>query len=109
MRTSNRVLAQGLMAPKAAVFHASLLGVTGMAILESATNRLSAAIVLTGFAIYVGVYTRCLKRRSAYATLIGSPTGTAPPLAGYCAVGNDFDTGAVILLAIFGFWQMPQF
>jgi protoheme IX farnesyltransferase len=107
-RTSNRVLARGLMTPRAAVCYASLLGVAGMAILWSAANELAALIVLTGFAVYVGVYTLYLKRKSDYATLIGSLTGAAPPLAGYCAVRNDFDAGALILLAIFGSWQMPH-
>ena len=47
-RTRNRVLAQGLMSPKVAVFYASLLGIAGTALLWAATNMLSVAIVLTG-------------------------------------------------------------
>jgi protoheme IX farnesyltransferase len=107
-RTRNRVLARGLMSPKVAVLYASLLGIGGTALLWAATNILSAAIVLTGFAVYVGVYSLYLKRNSVYSTLIGSLAGAAPPLAGYCAVSNRFDMGAVILLAIFSLWQMPH-
>jgi protoheme IX farnesyltransferase len=108
MRTRNRVLARGLMSPKVAVLYGSLLGVAGAALLWAATNPLSLAIVLTGFTIYVGLYSLYLKRRSVYGTLIGSLAGTAPPLAAYCAVSNCFDMGAVILLLIFGSWQMPH-
>ena len=108
IRTRNRVLAQGLMSPKVAVFYASLLGIAGTALLWAATNMLCVAIVLTGFAIYVGVYSLYLKRNSVYGTLIGSLAGAAPPLAGYCAVSNRFDMGAVILLSIFSLWQMPH-
>ncbi len=107
-RTRNRVLAKGLMSPKGAVFYGSLLGMAGTTLLWTATNILSVAIVLTGFTIYVGVYSLYLKRNSVFSTLIGSLAGAAPPLAGYCAVRNRFDIGAVILLLIFSLWQMPH-
>jgi protoheme IX farnesyltransferase len=63
---------------------------------------------LAGFTIYVGLYSLYLKPHSVYSTLIGSLAGTAPPLAGYCAVSNRFDMGALILLFIFSLWQMPH-
>ena len=107
-RTRHRVLAQGLMSPKAAVFYATLLGASGMVLLWSATNMLCAAIVLMGFAIYVVVYSLYLKRNSVYGALIGSLAGAAPPLSGYCAAGNRFDMGALIILSIFTLWQMPH-
>ena len=107
-RTRHRVLAQGLMSPKTAVFYASLLGAAGIALLWAATNMLCVAIVLGGFAIYVVVYSLYLKRNSVYGALIGSLAGAAPPLAGYCAAGNRFDTGALIILSIFSLWQMPH-
>lgn len=107
-RTRSRVLAQRLMSPKVAVFYASLLGITGAALLWSATNMLSIVIVLTGFTIYVGAYSLCLKHNCVYAALIGSLAGAAPPLAGYCAVSSRFDMGALILLSIFSLWQIPH-
>jgi protoheme IX farnesyltransferase len=107
-RTQNRVLARGLMSPGSAVCYASLLGIAGTAMLWRAANLLSVAIVLTGFTVYVGVYSLYLKRHSVYATLIGSLAGAAPPLAGYCAVTNRFDMGALILLLIFSLWQIPH-
>jgi protoheme IX farnesyltransferase len=107
-RTHDRVLAKGLMSPGVAIIYATLLGIAGTALLWAATNVLSVAIVLTGFAIYVVIYSLYLKRQSVYATLIGSLAGAAPPLAGYCAVSNRFDMGAVILLSIFSLWQIPH-
>jgi protoheme IX farnesyltransferase len=107
-RTRNRVLARGLMQPKTAVCYAAYLGIAGLALLCAATNMLAVAIVLTGFVVYVVVYSLCLKRYSGYAALIGSLAGAAPPLAGYCAVTNRFDSGALILLAIFSLWQIPH-
>ncbi len=107
-RTRNRVLAQGSMSSKIAVFYASLLGASGMVLLWAATNMLCAAIVLMGFTIYVVVYSLYLKRNSVYGALIGSLAGAAPPLAGYCAVANRFDMGAVLVFSIFALWQMPH-
>jgi protoheme IX farnesyltransferase len=108
IRTRNRALAQGLIKLPIAVSYATLLGLAGLALLWAATNLLSVVIVLAGLVIYVGVYSLYLKRHSVYGALIGSLAGAAPPLAGYCAVTGRFDMGAVILLAIFSFWQMPH-
>jgi len=107
-RTRNRVLAQGLISPKAAVCFAVLLGAAGTALLWTATNLLSVAVVLSGLVVYAGVYSLYLKRRSIFATMIGSLAGAAPPLAGYCTVTNRFDLGALTLLLIFSLWQMPH-
>ena len=96
------------MSPKVAVSYASLLGIVGTMLLWTVTNMLSVAIVLVGFTIYVCVYSCMLKRSSIYGMLIGSLAGAAPPLAGYCAVTNRFDMGALILLSIFVLWQMPH-
>jgi len=108
LRTRNRPLARGLISLPGGVGYGSLLGITGGALLWAATNLLAFAMVLAGFAIYVGVYSYWLKRNSVYAALVGSLAGAAPPLAGYCAVTDSFDPGALILLAIFSLWQMPH-
>ena len=107
-RTQNRALPKGFISPSIAVFYGTLLGMAGMALVGTATNPLCAIIVLSGFTIYVGLYSLYLKPRTVYSTLIGSLAGAAPPLAGYCAVSNRFDMGALILLLIFGLWQMPH-
>ena len=107
-RTRNRAFAQGRMSPKAAVFYASLLCMTGIPLLWAATNMRAVAVVLAGLGIYVGIYSLYLKRHSVYGSLIGSLAGAAPPLAGYCAVSNRFDMEALILLSIFILWQMPH-
>jgi protoheme IX farnesyltransferase len=107
-RTRKRVLAQGRMSPKAAVFYASLLCMAGIPMLWAATNMLSVGVVLAGFGIYVGLYSLYLKRHSIYGSLIGSLAGAAPPLAGYFAVRNHLDMPALILLSIFSLWQMPH-
>jgi len=107
-RTHNRILARRLMPLKSAIFYAAFLGVTGIALLWAATNPVSLALVLFGFIIYVVVYSLFVKRRTIYGALIGSLAGAVPPVAGYCAVTNDFNSEALILLLIFSLWQMPH-
>jgi heme o synthase len=107
-RTCNRALASGLIQLPGAISYATILGLSGLALLWAATNLLSLAIVLAGLVIYVGVYSLYLKRNSVYAALIGSLAGAAPPLAGYCAVTGRFDLGAVLVLSVFSLWQMPH-
>jgi len=108
IRTRQRVLARGLMSPVVAAVYATLLGLAGVGLLWTLANGLCVAIAAAGWAVYVGVYTLVLKRRSVHGTLIGSLAGAAPPLVGYCAVAGRFDAGALVLLAIFSLWQMPH-
>ncbi|AJI95304.1 protoheme IX farnesyltransferase [Yersinia ruckeri] len=107
-RTKNRVLVKGLIEPKISLIYASVLGIAGMLLLYVAANALAMMLAVIGFIIYVGVYSLYMKRKSVYGTLIGSLSGAAPPVIGYCAVTGQFDTGALILLLIFSIWQMPH-
>ncbi|OIX88992.1 protoheme IX farnesyltransferase [Serratia fonticola] len=107
-RTKNRVLVKGLIAPSVSLVYATLLGIAGFALLYIAANPLAMWLAVMGFVVYVGIYSLYMKRHSVYGTLIGSLSGAAPPVIGYCAVTNEFDAGALILLAIFSLWQMPH-
>ncbi|MFZ1872336.1 MAG: heme o synthase [Chania sp.] len=107
-RTKNRVLVRGLITPSVTLVYATLLGIAGFALLYIAANPLAMWLAVMGFVVYVGVYSLYMKRHSVYGTLIGSLSGAAPPVIGYCAVTNEFDAGALILLAIFSLWQMPH-
>ena len=107
-RTKNRVLVQGLISPKVTLIYASVLGLVGVALLDIVANRLAALLAVMGFVVYVGLYSLWLKRKSVYGTLIGSLSGAAQPVIGYCAVSNQFDMAALILLLIFSLWQMPH-
>ncbi|MEN3754624.1 heme o synthase [Mangrovibacter yixingensis] len=107
-RTKNRVMVKGLISPEVALVYGSLLGIAGFMMLFFGANPLAMWLAVMGFVVYVGVYSLYMKRHSVYGTLIGSLSGAAPPVIGYCAVTNEFDTGAFILLAIFSLWQMPH-
>lgn len=107
-RTKNRPLVKGLIDPKVSLIYATALGIAGMVLLLVAANALAMLLALIGFIVYVGLYSLYMKRKSVYGTLIGSLSGAAPPVIGYCAVTNEFDAGALILLLIFSLWQMPH-
>jgi len=107
-RTRGRALATGAISLRGSILYAAVLGLSGAATLFVGTNVLCAVIALLGFSVYVCVYSLYLKRNSAYSTVIGSLAGAAPPLAAYCAVRNDFDLGALTVLAIFSLWQIPH-
>ncbi|BBG61322.1 Protoheme IX farnesyltransferase [Providencia rustigianii] len=107
-RTKNRPLVKGLIDPKVSLIYATVLGIAGMVLLLVAANALAMLLALIGFIVYVGLYSLYMKRKSVYGTLIGSLSGAAPPVIGYCAVTNEFDAGALILLLIFSLWQMPH-
>ncbi len=107
-RTKNRPLVRGLIDPKVSLIYATVLGIAGMLLLLVAANALAMLLAVIGFIVYVGIYSLYMKRKSVYGTLIGSLSGAAPPVIGYCAVTNEFDMGALILLLIFSLWQMPH-
>ena len=107
-RTKNRALVKGLVSGYNALFFATILGACGTFILAFYTNLLTTGIALTGFFVYVILYSG-LKQRSMYATLIGSIAGAVPPVVGYCAVTGRLDIAALLLFAIVALWQMPHF
>ncbi|MDR2540174.1 MAG: heme o synthase [Chlamydiales bacterium] len=108
IRTKNRALARGVISAQKAITFAVFLGLFGVLLLLLCTHLLTTIIALTGFFIYVILYSLS-KHRSSYATVIGSVSGGIPPVVGYCAVVNRFDMGAFLLFMIVALWQMPHF
>ncbi|MBX4201823.1 heme o synthase [Candidatus Saccharibacteria bacterium] len=107
-RTKKRALVQHTIPVKSALTYATVLGLVGYAILAVYTNWLTVLVGTIGFIVYVFLYTYG-KRKTIYSTLIGSISGSAPPVAGYVAVTGSFDGAALLLFLILTFWQMPHF
>lgn len=108
-RTKDRVSAQDLISPQAALIYSALLALAGILVLAFGTNLLTVIVALVGLFFYVFAYTLWSKRQSLYGTAIGGIAGAVPPVAGYCAITNHFDSGAIILFFILFFWQLPHF
>jgi len=107
-RTKNRALVTGAISGTHALVYAFLLGSVGFLLLALGTNLLTLMLGIAAFLVYVALYGYA-KRHSVYGTIIGSIAGALPPVAGYTAASNVFDSGALILFAILTFWQMPHF
>ncbi len=107
-RTRNRSLVVGSISSKSAIIYGSILGLTGFAILLIFVNLLTALLGIFAFLYYLIIY-GIAKRRTVYGTLVGSVAGAMPPVAGYTAVTNSLDRGALLLFLILIFWQMPHF
>lgn len=107
-RTKKRPSVTGLISVKHAMVFAAILGILGSIILLRYTNILTFLIGLIGFIDYVFLYGYS-KRKSVHGTLVGSISGAMPIVAGYTAVTNRFDVGALLLFLILAAWQMPHF
>lgn len=107
-RTRNRVIARGLLTHQVALVYAFILAFLGLGILYFASNVLAVTLAVIGLIVYIFIYTLWLKRTSVYATIVGSVAGAMPPVVGYCAVTNIFDSGALILFLLLCIWQVPH-
>lgn len=107
-RTKDRLLARGAIPLRSVLIFAACLIIGGLVTLISLTNWLAASIALSGFLVYVVLYT-ILKHHSVYATQVGSIAGAVPPVVGYAAATNHLDEGALLLFLLVVLWQMPHF
>jgi protoheme IX farnesyltransferase len=107
-RTKNRAMVTHKISKAKAIIFAAILGLLGVAILALHTNLLTLSVALVGMFFYLVLYTP-LKRKTIYGTIIGAVAGATPPVVGYVAVTNNFDTAALLLFFILVFWQMPHF
>jgi heme o synthase len=107
-RTKKRAFASGIISVPVAMIYATVLGLGGATILALYTNILTLGAGLIGFVVYVFLY-GIAKRHTVHGTLVGSISGAMPMVAGYLAVTNSIDLGALILFLIMVCWQMPHF
>lgn len=108
-RTKNRVLVRGHLTPGHAMLFAAASGVSGLLLLYSQVNELTAVLGAANLVLYTLVYTP-LKRISILNTWVGSVVGAIPPLMGWAAcVGDVMSPGAWIMSGLLYAWQFPHF
>jgi protoheme IX farnesyltransferase len=108
-RTKKRATVTGKVGKRGALVFTAVLFIAGLGILSLWVNWLTVFIIIFGFVDYVWLYGALSKRRSVHGTLVGSVSGAIPILAGYTAVTNNIDAGAILLFASLFFWQLPEF
>ncbi|KDN38421.1 hypothetical protein RSAG8_09515, partial [Rhizoctonia solani AG-8 WAC10335] len=87
VRTRNRPLVRRLISPAHAAAFGVVAGASGITILATLVNPLTAALGAFNIVLYSGVYTY-MKRRSIINTWVGAVVGAVPPLMGWTACGG---------------------
>ncbi len=111
-RTRRRPLAAGRLSSCAALVFATALALGGALLLAWRGTPAASALGVGSLLVYAGLYTP-LKRRSAYAFLVGAVPGAAPALIGWLAISPRLDTvgghvGGLVVWALFWLWQLPH-
>ncbi|CAI5515205.1 unnamed protein product [Closterium sp. Naga37s-1] len=107
-RTRGRPLPAGRMTRQHAIAWGLLTGASGLAILATQTNSMTAGLGAANIALYAGVYTP-LKQLHIANTWVGAVVGAIPPLMGWAAASGGLDAGAAVLAGALYLWQMPHF
>lgn len=107
-RTAKRELPLGTIGVVSATTYGVLLLLAGVALLALAVNYLALLVALVGHVAYVGLYTYS-KRHTIHSTLIGTISGSTPPVIGYAAATGRIDVAAGLLFLLLVTWQMPHF
>jgi protoheme IX farnesyltransferase len=108
-RTATRPIPAGRISPRAGLTFGIALGALSFALMWATLGLLPAALALSGFVGYVGVYTMWLKRSTPQNIVIGGAAGAVPPLVGWAATRGSLSWTAVYLFAIVFYWTPPHF
>lgn len=108
LRTNDRPLATNRMSVIEAGIFCTITGVSGIIVLGSYLNQLSAILGFASLISYAFIYTP-LKRYSSFAVFVGAFPGAIPPLLGWVAARGTIDMGGIALFALQFIWQFPHF
>ncbi len=108
IRTANRPIPMGVVAPNDALAFGISLVLLGTFVLAYQVNLITGFLALLTAFLYVLVYTP-LKRVTWWNTFIGAIPGALPPVGGWTAVTGEIELGAVVLFLILFIWQHPHF
>ncbi|WP_281235332.1 heme o synthase [Flavobacterium gelatinilyticum] len=106
-RTKNRPVASGRMSKITALLVASLLTITGIALLYT-INAKSAMFAAISIFLYTSIYTP-LKTVTPLSVFVGAFPGAIPFMLGWVAATGEFGIEAGTLFLIQFFWQFPHF
>jgi protoheme IX farnesyltransferase len=107
-RTAIRPLVVGQVSPLETVIFALVTGVSGVSLLYSFVNGITAALGAANLVLYSFIYTP-MKRSNVANTWIGSIVGAVPPLMGTTAVLGHINVESALLALILFSWQFPHF
>lgn len=108
-RTEQRPVVSGRVTPGRALAFGIACMVASVLILGLAVNWVAAGLALSGFLLYVFLYTLWLKRSTVHNIVIGGAAGAVPPMVGWAAVTGEVSLASVILFAVVFYWTPPHF
>ena len=106
-RTRRRPLPDGRVQPREALWFGVAITLAGLGYLALAVNLISALVTAFITLSYLVLYTP-MKPRSSLCMLVGAVPGALPPVIGWVAARDSFDTTAWVLFAIMFLWQVPH-
>jgi len=109
VRTRNRPIPAGRMAPNVALGFGITLAVASVSIMALAVNGIAAGLLAFTIFFYIVIYSMALKRRTPQNIVIGGAAGAFPPMIGWAAVNGDVTLASVVLFAIIFLWTPPHF
>lgn len=107
-RTRNRPIPSGRVTAEEVRLFGILLSVSGVVLLASQVNTLTALLSASSVLGYIFVYTP-LKRVTPVNTLVGAVAGALPPVIGWTGAAGQWDLGATLLFCVQFLWQLPHF
>jgi len=108
VRTKNRPIPAGNMAPGDALGFATVLAIGSVLVMGLVVNIASAALLALTIGFYVFIYTVWLKRRTPQNIVIGGAAGALPPVIGWAAVTGGVAIEPLLLFAIVFLWTPPH-
>ncbi len=108
IRTQNRPLPAGRLAPWKALVFGIVLSIGSVIAMDIWVNQMAAILLASTILYYVFIYTVWLKRRTPQNIVIGGASGALPPVIGWAAVSGDIGLGAVALFLIIFLWTPPH-
>jgi heme o synthase len=108
-RTRGRPLPAGQVSNKETMVFATVLGLTGLAILYYFVNPLTMWLTFATFVGYAVIYTIFLKPATPMNIVIGGASGAMPPILGWAAVNNTVSPESLVMFLIIFAWTPPHF
>jgi len=109
MRTANRPIPRGRIAPGEALGFGATLAGFSIVLLGLLVSWPAAALLAFTIFFYVVVYTMWLKRWTPQNIVIGGAAGAFPPMIGWVAASGSISIEPCLLFCIVFLWTPPHF
>jgi protoheme IX farnesyltransferase len=106
-RTKDRPIPSKRVSTRGALLLSSLLFLAGL-ILAFRVKLIAGICEISGFLIYIVLYTILLRRRTSFSVVACSPAGGMPALAGYVAFSGKLDLMGGFLLLLVSLWALAH-